>query len=366
MTTITRAIGMPLAAGLSASNLLGPTADADPIYGPEARDLVEGATVLVTGAGGSIGSELVRQLRALYPARVICVDRDEYALYRLELELTGRALMSDDSLVLADVTSRQQMETVFAEHRPQLVFHAAALKHLPLLERFPAAGILVNIGGTAVITAMCAQHQVERLVNISTDKAADPVSVLGQTKRLAEIVALSGGGTALAASVRFGNVFNSRGSFVETLTHQLRSGFPVTVTDAGMYRYFMTIPQAAGLVIEAAALADSRSTFVLDMGSPYRMENLVRAYAAYVLGDNVPAPVTYTGARPGEKLAEVLCSRDEVSRPTRHPKITAVRVAENGDAPGPAETAELLAAAADGESVELLRKWLAGLSGMES
>ncbi len=176
LATILAAAGHPLATILAASNLLGPPAGADPAYGPEARDLIEGARVLVTGAGGSIGSELVRQLRALHAATVVCVDRAEYGLYRLELDATGRALLDGAALVLADVTSRPQLDRVFAEHRRQLVFHAAAVKHLPLLERFPAEAIRVNVGGTATVARLCAEHRVWRLVNISTNKAADPAS----------------------------------------------------------------------------------------------------------------------------------------------------------------------------------------------
>lgn len=203
--------GHPLAASLAASNLLGPPAGADPAYGPEARDLIEGARVLVTGAGGSIGSEQVRQLRALHAATVVCVDRAEYGLYRLELHATGRALLDGAALVLADVTSRPQLDRVFAEHRRQLVFHAAAVKHLPLLERFPAEAIRVNVGGTATVARLCAEHRVWRLVNVSTDKAADPASVLGWTKRLAEVAALGGGGNTRVASVRFGTSLTPAG-----------------------------------------------------------------------------------------------------------------------------------------------------------
>jgi FlaA1/EpsC-like NDP-sugar epimerase len=351
--------GTPLAASLTADNLLGFPADASPDYGAEARELIEGARVLVTGAGGSIGSELVHQLRALHAAAVICVDRDEYGLYRLELDQTGQALLADDALVLADVTSRTQMDRVFAVHRPGLVFHAAAVKHLPLAERSPAEAIRVNVGGTATVATLCAEHRVHRLVNVSTDKAADPVSVLGQTKRLAEIAAL-GSGSTVAASVRFGNVFNSRGSFIETLTHQITRDLPVTLTDRRMYRYFMTIPQAAGLVIEAAVLADGRSTYILDMGDPYRVETIVRTYAGLVRPDTDP-DIAYAGVRPGEKLAEVLGGRAETPRPTAHPRISAVRVLEASGATA-GEIAALLTAAENGEPPELLRKQLAGLT----
>jgi FlaA1/EpsC-like NDP-sugar epimerase len=198
------------------------------------------------------------------------------------------------------------------------------------------------------------------MVNVSTDKAADPTSVLGQTKRVAEMAAMqAGGGTTLVASVRFGNVFGSRGSLPETFAHQIKAGVPVTITDPGMRRYFMTtIPQAASLVIEAAVLADGRSTFVLDMGTDYTVELLVRRYAE-VVNPHDPLQIVYTGARPGEKIAEVLANTREVSRSTTHPVITAVRVA--GTVP-PDDIAALVAAVEDGEPADALRKRLADLT----
>ena len=334
-------------------------ADTAPLYDDAARALVAGRPVLVTGAGGSIGSEIVRQLTALGAAPVICVDRDEYALYRLQLDLTGRALLTSPAMVLADVGDWRQMGRVMAEHRPALVFHAAAVKHLPLLERSPAQAILTNIGGTAAVTAAAARSGVARLVNISTDKAANPVSVLGQTKAAAETMVLQyAAPPMLAASVRFGNVYGSRGSFVETLAHQVARGLPVTVTDRGMTRYFMTIGQAAGLVIAAAVLADSESTFILDMGAPVRMTDLVRRYAEHA---GVPAPeILCTGARAGEKLAEQLAGGGEESRPTRHPLITAIR--GDRDATTAAGITELITAARRGDHPDELRAVLSALT----
>lgn len=292
------------------------------VYGDEARGLVAGSTVLVTGAGGSIGSELVRQARRLGAARVICVDRDEYSLYRLQLESSGQALLTGDELVLADVGSRVQMADVFKRHHPDLVFHAAACKHLPLLERHPAIAVMTNVAGTMNVATLAAEHGTRRFVNISTDKAANPDSVLGMTKRLAEIVTVQLAVGTLPASVRFGNVFASRGSFIETLAWQVSRGLPVTITDAAMTRYFMTIPRAAGLVISASYLSDGLSTFILEMGAPHRIVDLVTAYASAC---GYPAPeIRFTGRREGEKLAEDLVGSAETPRPTAHPAITAV------------------------------------------
>jgi FlaA1/EpsC-like NDP-sugar epimerase len=291
----------------------------------QAETLVEGNSVLVTGAGGSIGSELVRQLTVLGARQIICVDRDEYALYKLQLGLTGRAMLTDESMVLADVSSRPQMEDLFATHRPGLVFHAAACKQLPLLERAPAQAILTNVLGTMNVAALAASYSAGRLVNISTDKAARPASVLGMTKRLAELVTAEyAGGGISSASVRFGNVFASRGSFIETLSYQVSAGLPITITDPHMARYFMTIPQAVGLVIEAAAMADGKSIFMLDMGESHSIVNIAQRYA--VLAGIPELEIVCTGRRNGEKLDEELSGPGEVAHSTDHQAISAIPV----------------------------------------
>ena len=351
---------MLTAARLTASAILG--RELPPVYSPRARLLVKNSVVLVTGAGGSIGSELVRQMHHLGAARVIGVNRDEYALYRLQLGLTGQAMLTDDSMVLADVASRPQIEAVFAACRPQLVFHAAACKQLPLLERAPAQAIVTNVHGTMNVARLAAEYDVGHFVNISTDKAARPVSVLGMTKRLAEIVAAccaDGGGT-VTASVRFGNVFASRGSFIETLAHQIGAGLPVTITDPDMARFFMTIPQAVGLVIEAAVMADSKSIFTLDMGESHNIVNIARRYA--VLAGISDPEILCTGRRPGEKLDEELTGPGEFRYPTAHPAVTAIPV-EPGDRAHILDIQSLVQAAHAGGSPHQLRAGLAELAG---
>ena len=352
----------PHAVGPSAGAILG--RDLPPVYSPQAAALVQDSTILVTGAGGSIGGELVRQLTGLRAARVVCVDRDEYALYRLQLELTGQAMLTDDTMILADVASGPQMAAVFAEHRPELVFHAAACKHLPLLERAPAQAIVTNVHGTMTVAALAGRYGAARFVNVSTDKAANPVSVLGMTKRLAEIAAARAarGVLTLGASVRFGNVFASRGSFIETLAHQISAGLPVTITDPGMARYFMTIPQAAGLVIEAAVMADNASIFTLDMGEPHSILEIARR-CAFMAGIADPQ-IICTGRRPGEKLGEELTGAGEVPGPTAHPRITAVPMEPGGHADDLA-IRSLVRAAFSGAPADRLRSALAELAGAQ-
>jgi FlaA1/EpsC-like NDP-sugar epimerase len=298
------------------------------VYGEAAHRLVAGSTVLVTGAGGSIGSELVRQLTLLQADTVYLLDHNEGALHALQLELSGHGLLSDATILLADVRDLPSLTRHFERAKPDLVFHAAAHKHLPLLERFPAEGVKTNALGSRNVALAAARACVSRLVNVSTDKAASPTSVLGATKRLAEELTVAEATERLRVSnVRFGNVLGSRGSFLDSLTFQIDNGLPVTVTDRDVTRYFMTIPEAAGLVIEAAVMAESGATYILDMGEPVRILDLVRTYAR--LAEATEPTIVYTGLRPGEKLHEELLDRRETSLPTAHPRIFQTR---GGDA----------------------------------
>ena len=328
------------------ARLLGKTTT--PVYSPAAKASVAGRKVLVTGAGGSIGSEIVRQLQRLDPECVYMLDQDEGALHALQVELFGHGLLDDDRVVLADIRDGNTLDRLMARIRPDVVFHAAAHKHLPLLERYPAEGIKANVLGTANVVAAAARAGTQVFVNISTDKAAAPSSVLGATKRLAErVTAAHAGGAMKVASVRFGNVLGSRGSFLPTLHWQLGNNLPVTITDPGVTRYFMSIPEAAGLVIEAGEMASSGETYVLDMGQPVRIEDLVRRFATEL---NVRPHITYTGLRPGEKLHEELSDGIETLNPTRHAMISAVRADGPADPGLLAEVSRLgLAIAVDGD-----------------
>ncbi len=231
-----------------------------------------GKRVLVTGAGGSIGSELCRQIYRFAPARLIMLDRDESALHAVQLAIEGRALLDSPDLVLCDLRDRRAVQEVFTRTRPDVVFHAAALKHLPLLEQHPAEAVKTNVWATLDLLEITAEAGVERFVNISTDKAADPCSVLGYTKRITERLtshfASEARGTYL--SVRFGNVLGSRGSVLTVFQSQIERGGPLTVTDPDVTRYFMTIEEAVQLVIQAGAIGRDGEVLVLDMGKPVR------------------------------------------------------------------------------------------------
>jgi len=284
-------------------------------------DLLSDKRVLVTGAGGSIGSEIIRQVSGFDPAELYALDNDETLLYDAMLSVSSDNARPTE--VLADIRDAELMKRTFAELRPQVVFHAAAHKHVPILEAFPDEAIKTNVLGTASVMAACRDSGVERFVLISTDKAVDPSSMMGASKRIAEMLvqsAATNAHTTVFAAVRFGNVLGSRGSVVPTFIRQIKSGGPVTVTDPSMLRYFMTIGEAVQLVLQASALAAGGEVFVLDMGEPVRIGDLARRtirLAGLVPGRDID--VVITGARPGEKHTEVL-SRTQL-QPSSHPKI---------------------------------------------
>jgi FlaA1/EpsC-like NDP-sugar epimerase len=287
---------------------------------------LSGQRILVTGAGGSIGSELCRQLHRFGPAELIMLDRDESALHEIQLALHGRALLDSDETVLADIRDPRRIHEVFQRFRPQIVFHAAALKHLPLLERYPAEAVKTNVWGTQHVLAAAAAVGTASFVNISTDKAADPVSILGYSKRIAERLtadmARHAGGSYL--SVRFGNVLGSRGSVLGALSAQVAAGGPLTVTHPDVTRYFMTADEAVQLVLQAAVIGGSGEVLVLDMGEPVRIADIARRLSAR---SPDPLDIVFTGLRPGEKLTEDLIGQDETGDRTRHPLIRHVPVA---------------------------------------
>ncbi len=284
-----------------------------------------GQRVLVTGAGGSIGSELCRQIARFEPAELVMVDRDETALHGVQLVLEGRALLESRNFVVADIRDAARLDEVFEEHTPTVVFHAAALKHLPLLEMYAEEGWKTNVLGTNNVLRAAARAGVTHFVNISTDKAADPTSVLGYTKRLAEQLTSWYANRSRGdwVSVRFGNVLGSRGSMLRTFRAQVDAGGPITVTHPDVTRFFMTPQEACQLVIQAGAVGHRGEALVLDMGEPVRILDVARRLAA---ASSEPIEIEFTGLREGEKLHEDLISREELDVRRAHPLISHVAV----------------------------------------
>ena len=288
--------------------------------------------VLVTGAGGSIGAELCRQIARFKPARLVLLDRDESALHGIQLDLDGEGLLQNDNIVLADIRDLETLRARFAEHQPDIVFHAAALKHLPLLERYPLEAWQTNVIGTLNVLTAAEEVGVETFVNISTDKAADPTSTLGYSKRVAErlTAGFAARGAGRYISVRFGNVLGSRGSVVPAFTAQIRRGGPVTITHPEVERYFMLIPEACQLVMQAAVMGAPGEVLVLDMGEQVRIVDLAKTLIT--MADRPEVEITFTGLRPGEKLSEDLFSRADHHRPTGHDLVMATDVPPLGPA----------------------------------
>jgi len=281
--------------------------------------------VLVTGAGGSIGSELCRQIAQFGPSELIMVDRDESALHSVQLSIHGRALLDTPDLVLVDIRDRDRVKQVFCERRPQVVFHASALKHLPLLEAHPAEGFKTNVWGSLAVLEAAEASGVECFVNVSTDKAADPCSMLGYSKRVAEglTAAVDQRASGRFLSVRFGNVLGSRGSVLTAFQHQIELGGPLTVTHPDATRYFMTIEEAVQLVLQAGAIGEGGTVLVLDMGDPINIAEVAQQLAQTV---KPPCPIEFVGLRRGEKLHEDLFAKSEMPNPTAHPLIRSVAV----------------------------------------
>jgi FlaA1/EpsC-like NDP-sugar epimerase len=281
------------------------------------RRLLEGKRVLVTGGGGSIGSEIARQVYACGAAHLVLLDHDETHLHDAALDLPEAVQ------VLANVRDAEQLERVFARHRPEVVFHAAALKHVPILETHPEEAFRTNVIGTANVLAAAKRVQTERVIVISTDKAVRPESVMGASKRMAErLLACSAPPDTPWCAVRFGNVLASRGSVVPTFARQIAQGGPVTVTDTRMTRYFMSIREAVELVLQSAALSCGGEIFLLDMGDPVRILDLARRMVRLSgRREGVDIEIRVTGIRPGEKLSESLHHTDEMLEPTKHPSV---------------------------------------------
>ena len=287
---------------------------------------LEGKVVLVTGAGGSIGSELVLQVAKFNPSHLILVGRGENSLFNIENQLKSEFFNASFSTIVCDVRFLDKLEKVFERFKPQVVFHAAAHKHVPMMESNPEEAIFNNVGGTSNVVQCALKYNVETLVNISTDKAVNPTSIMGASTRTAEIVVRKGAKEARPGqcfiSVRFGNVLGSRGSVIPIFKEQISRGGPVTVTHPEMQRYFMTIPEASQLVLQAAGMNNNGTVYVLDMGEPVKIVDLAKdliTLSGLELGEDIE--ITFTGIRPGEKLYEELLTAEEGTMATRHDKI---------------------------------------------
>ncbi len=292
----------------------------------EIGEFLHGRRVLITGAGGSIGSELARQVHAFGPAALGLLDRDENGLHATQLSIQHRALLDDEFTILGCIRDECRMREVFMAFEPDIVFHAAALKHLPLLEKYPAEATKTNVYGTLNVLRAAQESGVTVFVNISTDKAADPVSVLGYSKRITERLtsAVGSESTGTYVSVRFGNVLGSHGSVLHSFAAQISDGGPVTVTHPDVTRFFMTIPEAVQLLLQAAAIGEDGEVLVLDMGEPVRIADVAK-YLIAQSGQNLR--MLFTGLRPGEKLEEDLFATGENDVRPNHPLVSQVPVA---------------------------------------
>jgi FlaA1/EpsC-like NDP-sugar epimerase len=309
----------------------------------ELRPFYIAKRILVTGAGGSIGSELVRQLLFFSPRLIVLLDKDENSIYELEQELLFRYPDAVIEPVIADIRCPSRMRSVLREYDPQIVFHAAAHKHVPLMEKHPCEAILNNVLGTRILLEACVDAEVEQLVFISSDKAVNPTSIMGATKRVGELLVQNYAreGRLPAACVRFGNVAGSRGSVIPLFKRQIKEGGPVTITHPEVVRFFMTIPEAVQLVLCAGTLSGEGHVFVLDMGNPQRVLEMAHNLIALSgLQPEKDVQLVVTGLRPGEKLFEELVDSSEALQPTAFEKISRVE----SDAP---ERRELNAVVAD-------------------
>ncbi len=299
------------------------------------HDWIEGRVIMVTGAGGSIGSELCRQIARFAPAKLVFFELSEFALYNIEQEFGKRHPTIPLVCAIGDIKDAVRIEHMMRTYRPSVVFHAAAYKHVPLMETDNAwQAVLNNVSGTHVVALAAAQHGVEKFVLISTDKAINPTSVMGATKRLGEMVcqALQQAHATAFVMVRFGNVLGSTGSVIPKFREQIAAGGPVTVTHPEVRRYFMSIPEAAQLVLQAGLMGNGGEIFVLDMGEPVLITDLARDLIRLSGFSESEIKIVYSGLRPGEKLYEELLGADEDSLPTPHPKLRIAKARqENGD-----------------------------------
>ena len=295
------------------------------------RKQVVDKTVMVTGAAGSIGSEIVRQLSGFNPKKIILVDAAESPLYEMEIELKNIFHLRAFEIVIADIRNEDRMKKIFSKYSPNVIYHAAAYKHVPMMEHHPAEAVHTNIIGTKILADLAVAHGTDKFVLVSSDKAVNPTNVMGASKRIAEmyVQSLGKGAKTKFITTRFGNVMGSNGSVLQFFRHQIEKGGPITVTHPDITRYFMTIPEACQLVLEAGAMGNGGEIYLFDMGRSVKISDLAKRMvqlAGLTLGKDIQ--IIYTGLRPGEKLFEELLATKENSLPTHNPKIVAGKVRE--------------------------------------
>ncbi len=295
------------------------------------QEQVKGKTMLVTGAAGSIGSEIVRQLIKFEPHNIVLFDQAETPMYDIEMELRDSLSASNITIVIGDITDSQRVDEVFNEYKPEIVYHAAAYKHVPMMENNPVEAVRNNVIGTRLIADTAVKYGVKRFVMVSTDKAVNPTNVMGASKRIAEIYtqSLNGKSETRFITTRFGNVLGSNGSVIPRFKKQIEEGGPITVTHPQITRYFMTIPEACQLVLEAGASGKGGEIFIFDMGESVKIVDLAKKMiklSGLELGRDIQ--ITFTGLRPGEKLYEELLANKENTIPTPHPQIMVAKVRE--------------------------------------
>ena len=295
---------------------------------------LEGKRVMITGAAGSIGSEIMRQVATFNPYKLILVDQAETPLHDIRLELMDKWRNLDAETIVADIANQTRMEAIFKEFRPQYIFHAAAYKHVPMMEDNVSESIQTNVAGTRILADLAVKYKAEKFVMISTDKAVNPTNVMGCSKRICEIYVQSlakklqkeGGHVTQFITTRFGNVLGSNGSVIPRFKDQLRRGGPVTVTHPEIIRYFMTIPEACRLVLEAGSMGNGGEIYIFDMGKPVKIVDLAKRMIS--LSGRTDVKIEFTGLRHGEKLYEELLNVKELTKPTYHEKIMIATVRE--------------------------------------
>jgi FlaA1/EpsC-like NDP-sugar epimerase len=316
-------------------------------------------TILVTGAAGSIGSEIVRQLTGFMPKKIVLFDIAESPLYDIELEVREKLNFSNIEIVIGDIRNEKLVDSVFSEYRPDYVYHAAAYKHVPMMESHPAEAISTNVNGTKIIADAAVKYSAMKFVMVSTDKAVNPTNVMGASKRIAEIYiqSLSGSVSTKFITTRFGNVLGSNGSVIPRFRKQIESGGPVTVTHPDVTRFFMTIPEACQLVLEAGNMGEGGEIFIFDMGDSVKIINLAQKMISLSgLKPGRDIQIKVTGLRPGEKLYEELLANKENTLPTYHTQIMIAKVRQYAANEVSSEITTLIALAKNADKFEIVKK----------